>query len=115
MSNIVRILVALIIALTTSVSHGLADSVVSDAGGASQLLTLESADGEAADSISHRCASPTGSLANARVPCPFETAVQTGSLSLAVRLGKQDFAGHSIAVDIGRSNNPDHGPPKPLS
>ena len=115
MSRAAKILIALIMAFTASASHAKLVVVVSSAGHAAIELALDDVGDRAADVVTHRCASSAGSPANARSSCPFETGTRIEPLSLSGRTGWQDFPDHMIPVSSGRTDNPDHGPPKLLS
>jgi hypothetical protein len=115
MSRAAKIFIALIMAFTASASHAKVVVAISGAGDAAMEFALDGARDRAADAIIHRCASPAGSPANARSSCPFETATRTEPLSLSGRIGRPGFPDHMVPVYSGRIDNPDHGPPKPLS
>ena len=115
MSRAAKILIAVIMAFTASASHAKVMVVVSGVDDAVIELVLDGAHDRTPDVVTHRCASSTGSLANAHSSCPFETGTPAGALSLSGRIGRQGFPGHMVPVYSGRTDNPDHGPPKPLS
>lgn len=115
MSRAAKIFVALIMAFAASASHAKMMVVVSGAGQAAIELALDDVGDRAVDAVTHRCASSTGSPANARSSCPFETGTRTESLSLPGRIGRQDFPDHMVPAYSGRTDNRKHGPPKPLS
>ncbi len=115
MSRAAKLLIALIMSFTASASHAKVVVVISGAGDATMELALDGAGDRMADVVTHRCSSSTGSSANARSSCPFETGTRTESLSLPGRIGWQDFPDHMVPAYSGRTDNPKHGPPKPLS
>ena len=115
MSRAAKILIALIMAFTASALHARVVVVVSGAGDAVMEIARDSADGRAADTATHRCASSTGSPTNARSSCPFETGARTEPYSLSGRTGQQNFPVCMVPVYSERTDDPDHGPPKLLS
>ena len=115
MSRAAKILIALIMAYTASASHAKAAVVVSGAGPAAIELALDGTGDRAADAVTHRCASSTVSPANPRSSCPYETGTWTEPLSLSGRIGRRKYFDHIVPAYSGRTDNPDHGPPKPLS
>jgi len=115
MSRAAKIFVAFIMAFTASASHANVVVVISGVGGTAIEIALDGADDRVADTVTHRCASSTGSPANARSSCPFETGTRTEPLSVSGGIGRPEFPDHMIPVYSGRTDNPDHGPPKPLS
>ena len=80
MSRAAKILIAVIMAFTASASHAKVMVVVSGVDDAVIELVLDGAHDRTPDVVTHRCASSTGSLANAHSSCPFETGTPAGAL-----------------------------------
>ncbi len=116
MSGAAKLLIALIMAFTASASHARVPALALSGEVESAIeLPLDDVGDRAAHAVTYRCASSTGSPAHARSSCPFETGTRTEPLSLSGRTGRQDFPDHMVPVSSGRTDNPDHGPPKLLS